>query len=65
MINTNIMLSLIRLKLVICISLIVRAYDLILIWHSEDLGGKDSYSEHLECLCNLCYFNLLKIVLKN
>lgn len=42
----------------------ISAYNLILICHSENLGDKDSYSEYLECLCNLCCFGLLKIVLK-
>lgn len=64
MVYINIMLSLIQLRLVIYI-FTVSAYDLLLIWHSENLGDKDSYSKDLECLCNLCYFNLLKIVLKN
>lgn len=38
------------------------SYDLL--WHSEQLCDADSNPDHFECLCNLCNFNLLKIVLK-
>lgn len=43
----------------------VSAWDFILVWHSENLVDKGSYSEHLECLCNLWYSNLLKKALKS
>lgn len=43
----------------------VNACDFILVWHSENLVDKGSYSDHLECLCNLWYFNLLKEALKS
>lgn len=42
----------------------IKARDFILVWHSENLVDKGSYSEHLECLCNLWHFNLLKKALK-
>lgn len=43
----------------------VNACDFFLVWHSENLIDKGSYSDHLECLCNLWYFSLLKKVLRS
>lgn len=60
----NIMVSLIQFKIGYIHPSSVNACDFILVWHSENLVDKGSYSERLECLCKMWYFNLLKNALK-